>query len=289
MTPLERAWRGGRNDWRLHALSVFSVAVAFICMASALLVVVNIDALRNAWARSGRTSVYLKARTTESQVRELEAALKASPAIKATRYVSEEEARREVLGATDDAILAKLPTQAFPASIELDIEGGPESPAVKAVLTSLSALPQVEVVQTYEAWTDRLGRLLAGGVTAAVLLATVVFGAVVSVVASTMRLTLQRRRLEVEVLKLVGATDEYVRRPFVIEGAAQGALGATLATLMLGALFLIVRSHFDGELALLIGASPAFLPWQCIALMVGTGGALGAGAAYLSLRKLLAV
>jgi predicted lysophospholipase L1 biosynthesis ABC-type transport system permease subunit len=71
---------------------------------------------------------------------------------------------------------------------------------------------------------------------------------VVSVIGSTMRLLLHRRRSEVEVLKLVGATDGFVRRPFVVEGAAQGAAGAGAALLLLGGLFLIVRGHFDVEL-----------------------------------------
>ena len=88
-------------------------------------------------------------------------------------------------------------------------------------------------------------------------------------------------------MKLVGATDEYVRRPFVIEGAVQGALGSLLAILLVGALFLIVQSRFDDELSLLVGLSPRFLPWHFSVAMVATGGALGAIAAYASLRKLL--
>ena len=124
---------------------------------------------------------------------------------------------------------------------------------------------------------------------ASALLAAVVLAAVVSVVASTIRLTLQRRRIEVEVLKLVGATDEYVRRPFIIEGAVQGALGSLMAMGLVGALFLIVRSRFDAELGTLIGVTPAFLPWHVAFGMVVVGGLLGAVAAYGSLRKLLMV
>jgi cell division transport system permease protein len=100
---------------------------------------------------------------------------------------------------------------------------------------------------------------------------------------------LQRRRIEVEVLKLVGATDAYVRRPFVFEGAAQGGMGATLAVLLLGVLFLTVRSQVDPSLFALLGVEPAFLPWSVAALLVGLGALLGAGAALFSLRKLLLV
>jgi cell division transport system permease protein len=129
---------------------------------------------------------------------------------------------------------------------------------------------------------------LAGGVTASGLLALIVLAAVVSVVSSTIRLTLQRRRVEVEVLKLVGATDNYVRHPYLVEGAVQGAGGAACALLVLFVLFAIVQSHFDASFAALLGTAPAFLPWSIAVGLVLIGGALGALAALVSLRRLLA-
>jgi hypothetical protein len=67
----------------------------------------------------------------------------------------------------------------------------------------------------------------------------------------------------------------------------QGAVGSLLAIALVGALFLIVQSHFDAELGLLVGMSPRFLPGYAALAMVFTGGALGAAAAYGSLRRLL--
>ena len=78
MTPIERAWRGTKNDWRLHALSVFSVAVAFVCLASALLVLVNVSHVKERWSSTGRASVYLKKGTDRSQIASIERALRAS-------------------------------------------------------------------------------------------------------------------------------------------------------------------------------------------------------------------
>jgi len=80
-----------------------------------------------------------------------------------------------------------------------------------------------------------------------------------------------------------------VKGPFLIEGSAQGALGAIGALALLGALFLVVRGRLDGELAALIGVEPTFLPWQVILGMIGVGAFLGMTAAALGLRKLVAV
>jgi cell division transport system permease protein len=153
----------------------------------------------------------------------------------------------------------------------------------------LKALPAVETVETYQRWTERLSSLLGGGVTASVFLAVIVLCAVVSVIGSTMRLLFHGRRIEVEVLKLVGATDSFVRRPFVIEGATQGAAGAATSIVMLGVLFLIIRARFDQELSGLLGVTPSFLPWHFSLGMVVLGGALGAGTALVTLRGMVKV
>ncbi len=289
MGPLDRAWRGGRSDWRLHLLSVFSVAVAFVCLASALLVVVNVDGVRSRWASSGRASVFLRTDVSEQQVRTVERALRGSPGVVEVQYVSSAEARRALLTARSDEVIESLPEAAFPASLEVKLVDDAAAQRLEKMSGQLTALPMVESVETYGQWNVQLASLLKGGMTAAALLAFVVLAAVVSVVSSTIRLTLQRRRIEVEVLKLVGATDSFVRRPFVIEGAAQGSLGAALAIGLLAVLYGIVRGHFDSELGLLLGMNPTFLPWFLQLGMVLLGAALGAGAAFASLRKLLTV
>ena len=290
VTTTRRAKRGMVREWRLHALSVFSLAVAFVCLGAALLVVTNLSAAQDRWAHAGRASVYLKEGASQDDVDALRAALTRVPGVTGARYVSSGDARaefgREFAG--HDA-LAGLGADAFPASLELDV--APDMP--DADLTDADAkmklLPAVDDVETYQSWTERLARLVRGGVAASALLAVVVLAAVLAVVGSTMRLVLQRRRMEVEVLKLVGATDAFVRKPFVVEGGVQGALGAVGAIALLAVLFLMVRGRLDSELAALVGVEPSFLPWQVACGMVVLGGVLGAAASLASLRRLVAV
>jgi len=289
MTTLQRAWRGGKSDWRLHLLSVFSVAVAFVCMAAALLLVVNVHDLQQRWSTLGRMSVYLAPNTQSAQIAPIQEALRQTGGIKSVRFISSDQARVELRDQSADPVLGQLPADAFPASLEVDLEQNVPLERIVTVKNQLEQLPGVEAVETYGSWSERLGRLLSGGVTAALLLALVVLGAVVSVVSSTMRLVLQRRKIEVEILKLVGATNQYVRRPFVVEGAAQGALGATLALILMGGLFSLMRSHFDGQLGTLLGVTPHFLPLSVSLSMVTAGTLLGALAAFASLRKLLTI
>jgi cell division transport system permease protein len=283
--PIERAFRGAKNDLRLHTLGIFSVAVAFVCLGATLLAVVNVDQVRARWASLGRASVYLTREASREQVAAIDRALRASAGVTSVRHVSPEAARRDVAEVGRDAVIDALPADAFPETLEVSVQKDVRPERIQELATQLRALPAVEGVETYGGWSERIESLLAGGVAAAGLLSLVVLAAVISVVSSTIRLSLQRRKLEVEVMKLVGATESYVRRPFVIEGAAQGALGASVAVGLLGVLYLVVRSHLDGRLMAMVGMSPAFLPWPLVLTMVALGAALGAVAAFLSLRR----
>lgn len=287
MTLLQRAWRGARNDLRLYLLSVFSVAVAFICLGASLLTVFNVQALKSRWENTGRLSVYLKAGSLPEEIASIKAALTKTTGVGDIRYVTAKEARSELLATTGDSLFESLADEAFPDSLEVALVDGPVR--VEKVALQLSALSAVESVETYTSWADRLGQLIAGGITATVLLSLVIFGAVIAVVSSTVRLSLERRRMEIDASRLVGATGGYVRRPFVVEGAALGALGAFAALVLLGGLFLVVSRHFDEQLGTLIGLTPAFLPWWSMLGMVLGGASLGALAAIGSLRKLSVV
>jgi cell division transport system permease protein len=298
VSTTRRARRGMVREWRLHVLSIFSLAVAFVCLGAALLVVTNLHAVEQRWAHAGRASVYLKDGATQDEVDSLRLALARVPGVTAVRYVSSGDARSEFgqtqLPRPSDtgaaiAPLAALPVEAFPASIEIDVAADMPDAELADMVAKMKTLPTVDDVETYQSWTERLSRLVRGGVAASALLAIVVFAAVLAVVGSTMRMALQRRRTEVEVLKLVGATDGFVKKPFVVEGSVQGALGALGALVLLATLFLLVRGRLDGELASLVGVSPSFLPWPVAAGMVGLGALLGAAAALASLRKLVAV
>jgi cell division transport system permease protein len=286
-----RARKGMMREWRLHALSVFSLGVAFVCLGASLLVVENLRAVERRWAHSGRASVYLKDAATEDEVDALRAALVRVAGVNAVRYVSSIDARQE-FGQNEiqaRSELAALPVEAFPASLEIDVAPDMPDAELADMVTKMKRLPAVDDVETYQSWTERLARLVRGGVAASAVLALVVFTAVLAVVGSTMRLVLQRRGVEVEVLKLVGATDGFVKKPFVLEGGVQGALGASGAIALLAVLFVVVRGRLDAELAALIGVQPTFLPWYAVAAMVALGASLGAASALASLRKLVAV
>src|SRR5262249_24457183 len=157
-----------------QVLSVFSVSVAFVCMAAALLVVENVRSLRDAWAKAGRAYVYLRADASPAAEAEIDQALRATPKVKSVRYVPAAEARQNVLAGRRDPVLADPPPAAFPSSIEVMLDDDASQSRVAALAATLSSLPAVESVETYQSWTERLASLLRAGVAASGLLAAVV-------------------------------------------------------------------------------------------------------------------
>src|SRR5262252_8470764 len=123
MMSVGRVWRSGRGDLKLYLLSVFSLAVAFVCLASALLVVVNLRSVEMRWKRAGRISIYLRDGVADDQLQILRHAVEQTPGVVSSRYVSSADARKDMLDDGLSGSLAALPVEAFPASIEVALEG----------------------------------------------------------------------------------------------------------------------------------------------------------------------
>src|SRR5688572_10995176 len=179
-----RARRGMFREWRLHALSVFSLAVAFVCLGAALLVLTNLKSLEDRWAHAGRASVYLKESASPEDVSSLKDALSRVSGVREVRYISAGHARSEFgvseLGKNGD--LSGIPVEAFPASLEVHVAQTIGDAELTAMVAKLKVLPGVDDVETYQSWTERLARLVRAGVAAAVLLAIVVLASVLAVV-----------------------------------------------------------------------------------------------------------
>src|SRR6478672_4827521 len=90
-----RARRGMLREWRLHALSVFSLAVAFVCLGASLLVLTNLHAIEERWAHAGRASIYLKDNAAAQDVESLKAALSNVPSVTSVKYISSSQARTD--------------------------------------------------------------------------------------------------------------------------------------------------------------------------------------------------
>jgi cell division transport system permease protein len=290
-TLYRRAKRGLREDAKLYVVAVSSLAVAFLCLATALLGVVNLTELAERWGRTHRMSVYLKDDAQPADVERLRAVLVALPAVRRVDYLSAEAAREHFLRdamATSD--LSGLPVQVFPASIEVEFAPAVTDKRIHEVAQQVAAYKSaVADVDTYRSWFERLGTLLSAGRKAVAVFAGLVLICVFAVVSNTIRLAVANRRDEIEMLKMCGATDSFVRGPFVLEGALQGLVASGLSVLLLFAAFVALRAQINAALIPLGGMRLVFLSPALVITVMISGTLAGALGSTLSIRRYMAV
>ena len=290
-TLYTRAKRGMREDPRLYFVAVSSLCVAFLCLSAALLGLTNLRALAERWGRTHHMSVYLKDGAERADVDRLLQVLAGLPALQRVDYLSPSKAREQFLReSAARSSLAALPVEAFPASIEVDFAAAVSAARIEDVARKVGAFSAVvDQVDTYRTWFERLGGLLSAGRVAALLLSLLVVFCAFTVVSNTIRLSVTHRKEEIEMLRMCGATDGFVRGPFLVEGTLQGLLASSSAMLILGVAFFLLRGRIDAALAPLSGMRVSFLPpLVALAIVVG-GGVLGAFGSAISIHRYLKV
>lgn len=285
-----RASRGMREEAGLHLVAISSLSIAFLCLATALLAITNLGALADSWGRAARLSVYLRDGAEPQAIEELRLALEGLPEVAGVEHLTSVQAREQFLRDSEmGAELASVPADAFPASLEVALAAGVTGARVDAITDRVRRFGAVEDVESYRGWFGRLEGLVVAGRGIATGLAVLVVLCVVFVVGNTIRLAVAGRRDEIEVMKLCGATNSFVRGPFIVEGAVQGAISALIALAILLAAYLAMRGDLDGTLSGVLGARLVFLhPLVLVALVLG-GALLGATGSVLSLRRYLTV
>ena len=287
-TAIRRAARAMREDARLHLVAVSSLTVAFLALAAALFGIANLASVADAWGERGRLTIYLRDGAEDEAVDQLRLLLEGLPEVRAAEHRTSREARAIFLDQAEvDAALTDLPAEAFPASLEVELAARTSPARTAAIAARVSALAAVEDVETYRGFFEPLEVLLASGRVAATALAGLVLLCVLFVVGNTIRLAIAGRRDEIEVLKLCGASDRFVRGPFLVEGAVQGLISALLAVLLLLTAFLALRESIDATIGALAGVRTVFLePLTSFGLVFG-GAAVGAAGSAISLRRYL--
>ena len=285
-----RARRGFRDDMQLHAIAIASLVVAFLCLGTALLSVENLTRIADRWSENQHVTLYLRSEAKDGEISQLRLLLESLPEIKKVEYISSTAARTLFAEQTHMGPgMTDLPAEAFPASLELELAHGTAAARVDKLSERLRRFSAVEDIENYRSFLGQFHGLLDAGRTGAIVLSLLVVVCVIAVIGNTIRLAVAGRRREIEVLKLCGATDSFVRSPFVLEGVIQAVSAATIAVLVLLVCYTIAHRHIDATVSALTGVGTVFLsPWTIMATIFAAGLVGAIGSAW-SLRRYLQV
>ena len=271
---------------RTALMATGTISIAFLVLGGFLLVLSNLQRVVEDWASAAELSVYLQEDADDVERDRLGERLAGDPAVASVEFVSKVEAlgrfQRDFPELAD--VAAGLEESPFPASFEVRLrDAGPDDAA--ALASTFEGDPAVADVRYDRRWLTRISAVLAGVRTAGLAVAFVlVLGAALTVMA-VVRLSLQARRDEIDIMRLVGAPFTYLRGPFVMEGMLQGGLGATLALLALWITHVALGAGLDATWQSLAGTGPvAFLGLGDAAVLVLAGLGVGALAGTVASR-----
>ena len=282
-----RAWQG---FWRNAAMSLAATAtMTLMLLLLAGFWIIQAGFLASLSYVEDKVGVVadLEDNATALEIRELQGRLEALPQVTSVEFVSKEEAlrryREERAANGQPDLTAFLPENPLPASLEAKLVT-PED--YGSVVTFLEGDEIVRKVQNIEDTTDRLVTLTNFLRTFGVLLLAVIGAIVLFIVINTIRLAVLGRAEEIEVMRLVGASDAFIRWPFVFEGALVGLLGAAIALgVLVGAAEPLAQfmTGFFQILPINVGS----ISRDVTMLVVGSGMGLGVLGAWVSVRTYL--
>ena len=220
------------NNSLIHAVSVGTISVSLLFFGAFILLWVNLNAWVVQWGQSISISVYLKDGVEKNAKEKLESALKGLPGAEIRGFVSKEKAwstLMEMLG-SQAGLLDGLTKNPLPASYEVlfkDVAKHRIDP--KAIKEKIERMEGVDEVQYSEQWLESLEGVIYILKLAGLIIGALLCSAVLFIISNTIKLTIYSRRDEMEIQKLVGATDWFVKAPYMIEGSVQGVLGGAIA------------------------------------------------------------
>jgi cell division transport system permease protein len=282
---LRRIWKAKRTSF----VAISMIAISLLILGSFLLVAENLQRAVERWQGRSRVTVYFDASATEPQIAAVGAFLAGHADLAQRRFVTRQEAlvRFRSYFTNVSEVVGQLDENPFPPSFECDVAPrAVQSAAFAGEIAALRGMGGVEQVEYDWDWIRQLKRLvslinLAGLVAGGILAIAAAF-----TIANVIRLKMMLYREEVDIMRLVGATEGIIRGPFLVEGILEGTLGGILAVLLLLAAFFAGRHFLAPSASLLWGFLFAgFLPWQKIAALIAGGMLAGWFGSWLSVRE----
>ncbi|MFC1772003.1 permease-like cell division protein FtsX [Pseudomonadota bacterium] len=264
------------------------IGIALALPAGLYLLTGNLQQLSTRWDEAASLSLFLQHTASELQAQTLRDKLLSWPEIEHIDLISPEQALSEFreLSGFGDALDA-LEENPLPAVLAVKpVAESTDGESISRLLERLRKLPEIELAQLDLQWVKRFNAIVDIVQRAIWVMATLLGLAVLLITGNTIRLEIQSRREEIEVTKLIGATNAFIRRPFLYSGLWYGAIGALLATLLVELAFLQLATPV-GQLAGLYqsGFSLQTLAFSDTLLLLLSGALLGLLGAWLAVGR----
>ncbi|MBT8369371.1 MAG: permease-like cell division protein FtsX [Deltaproteobacteria bacterium] len=273
----------------LNSVTIITIGLSVLIVSSFALFFINTNALLDFWRKGIRVLVYLEPQATEANRLDLRYQIQQMENVQDIQFISKEAALKRLKNQmrNHSSLLENLKDNPLPDAFEIRIiDTSRELAKVAALAEKIKSLSQVEEVEYGQHWIARFSHVINIFKFIGYAMGGLFLFATLFIIANTIRLVLYSRKEEIEIMRLVGSNDRFIKAPFYIEGLILSALGGIVGLMALFTAYRFVLSKFHSSLSLGL-IEIKFLSIEQFFLFIGGSMLVGWIGCYLSLKQFL--
>jgi cell division transport system permease protein len=284
---LKKALQDIASNRFLNIVTMMTIALSILIISAFILFSVNAGRILSLWQEGIKMMVYLSETVTDRQLPEIKNKIKSTRGVQHIRFISKHDAlaKLKIQMQRQASLFSDLKENPLPDAFEITIDPSwRNSRKLEHVAKGIDSIQGVDDVEYGRAWLNRfanifnLFRLTTGA------MGGLFFIAIIFIVANTIRLVLYSRRDEIEIMRLVGATNRFIKTPFYLQGILQGALGGIIGLIILFFAYQFISANFVQNLLPGEFQVQFLSPVYCLSIVLGSV-FVGWAGCYLSLKQ----
>ena len=288
---VREAFQGIKNNGFIHLVATGTIAFSLLTFGIFILTVINLDRIFEDWGKRMQVIVYLEVKSNEESISAAKESISRLPQTERVTYISKEHSLKSLKKSLQNQadILDNLEENPLPPSFEVQLkEEHTTQESLQAFVDEVKKFKAVIDVDYGQEWLNKFSafismiKLVGMGVGGFLLLATVF------IISNTIKLTIYSRREEIEIMKLVGATNFSIQIPFFLEGITQGFAASLLSLGVLFVSYKLLLYKITIDYSLYLGyVDFVFLPQKLIGQLIMLGIILGIFGCAFSMGRFL--
>ncbi len=286
---IKKALADIRSNRFMNFITIVTISLSILIVSVFMLFFENASRVIEVWNQGGRAMIYLENNFSRDMLPDLEAKIHGLGEINGMIFISKSQAldklKKEMGSRTE--FFKTLKTNPLPDAIEIKMKSHGSFEQIQEFARQIESLDMVENVEYGQGWLGKFLNIfnlfkMTGYAMCGLFLLIALF-----ITANTVRLAFYSRRLEVEIMRLVGATEGFIKTPFYVEGLFQGFIGGVLGLVILLVGYLTISSGMAENLAAYVYTDIQFLSVKAILTLLFSSTFLGWFGCYLSLKQIL--
>ncbi|MFZ2632256.1 MAG: permease-like cell division protein FtsX [Desulfosalsimonadaceae bacterium] len=289
MLAVKRALRDIKNNKFLNMVSILTISLSVFIVSAFVLFFINATDFLDGWRKGVRVIAYMSDGVSEAERLALTDTIQKSGAAEDIVFISKDAAfkdLREKIG-EQSSLLEGLDKNPLPDSLEITLKDTYRSPEdIEKLADRIKGLPNVEDVEYAQKWLHRFTGVYNLFKITGLVLASIFFIATLLIIANTIRMIMYSRREEIEIIRIVGADENFIKYPLFIEAVVQGFLGGLIGIVALFLAFVLTVPGLSTEGAFSF-FKMRFIPVTFSLAIVLCSMMIGWIGCYFSIRKFL--